>query len=104
MKEKQRDGERGTTGSCDSLKSPDPVHGVRFKMAPRRHRERSRHRHVLASAMDGRLELLQFLSFFFKDLLYLYKYIVAVFRREHQIPLQMVVSHHVVAGSSTQHL
>jgi hypothetical protein len=34
--------------------------------------------------------------------LYLYAYIVAVFRhtrRGHQIPLQMVVSHHVVAGN-----
>jgi hypothetical protein len=34
-------------------------------------------------------------------LLYKYEYIVAVFRhtrRGHQIPLQMVVSHHVVAG------
>jgi len=33
---------------------------------------------------------------------YLYDYTVAVFRhtrRGHQIPLQMVVSHHVVAGN-----
>jgi hypothetical protein len=48
-------------------------------------------------------------SFFFLKKSYLfiiiYKYIVAVFRhikRRHQIPLQMVVSHHVVAGISTQ--
>jgi hypothetical protein len=27
------------------------------------------------------------------------EYTVAVFRRGHQIPLQMVVSHHVVAGN-----
>ena len=36
-----------------------------------------------------------------------YEYIVAVFRntrRGHQTPLQMVVSHHVVAGISTQDL
>jgi hypothetical protein len=35
-------------------------------------------------------------------LFYVYEYIVAVFRhtrREHGIPLQMVVSHHVVAGN-----
>jgi hypothetical protein len=40
-----------------------------------------------------------FLFLFFK--IYLYEYIVAVFRhtrRGHQIPLQVVVSHHVVAG------
>jgi hypothetical protein len=40
-------------------------------------------------------------SFFFKDLFIYYKYIVAVFRltrRGRQISLQMVVSHHVVAG------
>jgi hypothetical protein len=40
--------------------------------------------------------------FFFKSyLFYLYEYTVAVLRhtrRGHQIPLQMVVSHHVVAG------
>jgi hypothetical protein len=42
--------------------------------------------------------------FFFKDFIYLLiicKYTVAVFRhtrRERQISLQMVVSHHVVAG------
>jgi hypothetical protein len=39
--------------------------------------------------------------FFFKILFYVYEYIVAVFRyirRGYQIPLQMVVSHHVVAG------
>jgi hypothetical protein len=41
---------------------------------------------------------------FLKDYIYLfyvYEYTVAVFRhtrRGHQIPLQMVVSHHVVAG------
>jgi uncharacterized membrane protein YwaF len=42
-----------------------------------------------------------FFSFFFKDLFIICKYIVAVFRdtkRGHQISLQMVVSHHVVAG------
>jgi len=41
-----------------------------------------------------------FLSFFFKFILH--KYTVAVFRhtrRGHQISLQMVVSHHVVAGN-----
>jgi len=35
-------------------------------------------------------------------LFYVYEYTVAVFRhtrRGHQIPLQMVVSHHVVAGN-----
>jgi hypothetical protein len=35
-------------------------------------------------------------------LLYVYEYTAAVFRhsrRGHQIPLQMVVSHHVVAGN-----
>jgi hypothetical protein len=52
------------------------------------------------------------LSLFFRDftwnhkeyfyLFYLYEYTVAVFRhirRVHQIPLQMVVRHHVVAGN-----
>jgi len=45
-----------------------------------------------------------FLFFFFKDLFIffiIYKYTVAIFRhtrRGHQISLQMVVSHHVVAG------
>jgi hypothetical protein len=37
---------------------------------------------------------------------YLYEYTVTVFRhsrRGHQIPLQMAVSHHVVAGNCTQH-
>jgi hypothetical protein len=41
--------------------------------------------------------------FFLKALFYLCEYAVAVFRhtrREHWIPLQMVVSHHVVAGQS----
>ena len=39
--------------------------------------------------------------------LFLFKYTVAVFRhtrRGHQIPLHMVVSHHVVAGNCTQDL
>jgi hypothetical protein len=39
--------------------------------------------------------------FFKKNLFYLYEYTVAVFRhtrRGHQIPLQMVVSHHAVVG------
>jgi hypothetical protein len=38
---------------------------------------------------------------------YLYDYMVAVFRltkRGHWIPIQMVVSHHVVAENSTQDL
>jgi hypothetical protein len=49
--------------------------------------------------------LVQFLSFFLKYLfMYLFnicEYIVTLFKhtgRGHQIPLQMVVSHHVVAG------
>ena len=44
-------------------------------------------------------------NIFFKDFIYLFyicnEYIVTVFRhsrREHRISLQMVVSHHVVAG------
>ena len=40
--------------------------------------------------------------FFYFYLFYLYEYTVAVFRhnrRGHQILLQMVVSHHVVAGN-----
>jgi len=40
-------------------------------------------------------------TLFFKDLFYICEYTVAVFRHTrtgHQIPLQMVVSHHVVAG------
>jgi hypothetical protein len=39
---------------------------------------------------------------FLKELFYAYKYTVAVFRhtrRGHQIPLQMIVNHHVVAGT-----
>jgi hypothetical protein len=39
---------------------------------------------------------------FKKDLFYICEYTVAVFRhtrRGHQIPLQMVVSHHVVPGN-----
>jgi hypothetical protein len=51
-------------------------------------------------------------AFFFKIYLfiyfiYIYEYIVAIFRhtrRGHQISLQMVVSHHVVAGNWTQDL
>jgi hypothetical protein len=42
------------------------------------------------------------LSFLKIYLFYVYEYIVAVFRhtkRGHQIPLQMVVSHHGVAGN-----
>jgi hypothetical protein len=36
---------------------------------------------------------------FFKDLfIIISKYTVAVFRRGHQITLQVVVSHHMVAG------
>ena len=53
------------------------------------------------------IALFTFFLFFFKDLFYVYKYTVAVFRhtrRGHQIPLQMVVSHHVVAGNWTQDL
>ena len=47
------------------------------------------------------------LSTLFFYLFYLYEYTVMVFRhtrRGHQIPLQMVVSHHVVAGIWTQDL
>jgi hypothetical protein len=39
--------------------------------------------------------------FFLRFIYFMYEYTVAVFRhtrRGHQIPLQMVVSHHVVAG------
>ena len=50
--------------------------------------------------------LFVFVFFFFLDLFiylfYAYEYIIAIFRyirKEHQIPLQMVVSHHVVAGN-----
>jgi hypothetical protein len=45
---------------------------------------------------------LSFLSLRFIYLFYVYEYTVAVFRhtrRGHRIPLQMVVSHHVVAGN-----
>jgi hypothetical protein len=49
-----------------------------------------------------------FFSFLFKIyLLYVCEYTVAVFRhtrRGRQIPLQMAVSHHVVAGNQTQDL
>jgi hypothetical protein len=51
---------------------------------------------------------ISWISFFLKIyLFYLYEYTVAVFRhtrRGHPIPLQMVVSHHVVAGIWTQDL
>jgi hypothetical protein len=59
------------------------------------------HGNPLTSAFSV-LELLDNLDFFFKDLFYLYEYTVALFRhtrRGHQIPLQVVVSHHVVAGN-----
>jgi hypothetical protein len=52
-------------------------------------------------------ELKEAKKFFLKGLFYVYKYTVAVFRhtrRGRQIPLQMVVSHHVVAGNCTQDL
>ena len=46
--------------------------------------------------------------FFFKIyLFYVYEYIIALFRhtrRGHQIPLQMFVSHHVIAGNWIQDL
>jgi hypothetical protein len=48
-----------------------------------------------------------FFKIYFFTLFYLYKYTVAVFRqtrRGHGIPLQMVVSHHMVAGNWTQDL
>ena len=49
------------------------------------------------------LPLRYLLHFFKKDLFYVYvQYTVAFFRhtrRGHQIPLQMAVSHHVVAGN-----
>jgi hypothetical protein len=38
----------------------------------------------------------------FKDFFFMYEYTIALFRhtkRGHQIPLQMAVSHHVVAGN-----
>jgi hypothetical protein len=47
------------------------------------------------------LEEGQAVIFFSKDLFIIYKYTVAVFKRTtrgNQISLQMVVSHHVVAG------
>jgi hypothetical protein len=53
------------------------------------------------------IRILKFFFFNFIYLLYVYEYTVAVFRhtrRGHQIPLQMVVSHHVVAGNWTQDL
>ena len=55
------------------------------------------------------LMLVSFCFVFFKDLLLIIicKYTLAVFRhtrRGRQIPLQMVVSHHVVAGIGTQDL
>jgi hypothetical protein len=58
-------------------------------------------------AQQGSHDFLSFFvlfGFFFLKiyLFHLYEYTVAVFRhtrRGHQIPLQMVVSHHVVAGN-----
>jgi hypothetical protein len=47
------------------------------------------------------VNLFYFFLIFFKDLFIICKYTVVVFRhsrRGHQILLQMVVSHHVVAG------
>jgi hypothetical protein len=48
------------------------------------------------------LLLLLFFLFSFIYLFYEYEHIIALFRlirRGHQIPLQMIVSHHVVAGN-----
>jgi hypothetical protein len=51
------------------------------------------------------LNVCGFYIFFNNYLFYVYKYIVAVFRRRRLITLlQMVVSHHVVAGNWTQDL
>jgi hypothetical protein len=53
-----------------------------------------------ACATTTRLIVFCFLVFF-KGLFIIYEYTLAVFRhtrRGHQIPLQMVVNHHVVAG------
>jgi hypothetical protein len=65
-----------------------------------------------AEQWTGRAAVVAYLikqSCFFKGLFiylfYVYDYTVAVFRhtrRGHQIPLHMVVSHHVVTGNSTQ--
>jgi hypothetical protein len=58
----------------------------------------------------GYCEWYCFPNFFFLmliNLFHVYEYTVAVFRhtrRRHWIPLQMVVSHHVVAGNWTQDL
>jgi hypothetical protein len=51
----------------------------------------------LKSGVEG--DFFWFKGFFFLSYVYVYEYIVAVFRhtrRGHQIPLQMVVSQHVV--------
>jgi hypothetical protein len=47
-------------------------------------------------------EMERSLPIFFKIYLFIYEYTIALFRhtrRGHQIPLQMVVSHHVVTGN-----
>jgi hypothetical protein len=60
-------------------------------------------RHISEQASQGhRTWIKDRKQIFKKDLFYLYEYTVAVSRhtrRGHQIPLQMVVSHHVVAGN-----
>ena len=56
---------------------------------------------VLYGGVIWYLSALDPVFFFFKDLFIICKYSLAVFRhtrRGHQISLQMVVSHHVVAG------
>ena len=68
--------------------------------------------HILGNHSTTNLyqPLLPFFFLFVKNFLinfYLYEYTVAVFRhprRAHRIPLQMVVSHRVVAGDWTQDL
>jgi hypothetical protein len=62
----------------------------------------------LKSSPLRKLSLIKIKTFFLKIYLFIIcKYAVAVFRhlrRGHRIPLQMVVSHHVVAGIWTQNL
>jgi hypothetical protein len=60
------------------------------------------HTHTGTAALYVGLWSCLFLFLFLKDLFYVYEHTVDVFRyarRGHQIPLQIVVSHHVVAGN-----
>jgi hypothetical protein len=96
--------------NCMAWNLPPPLKSLRREPPPQGDLNSPQISHAVVYSINSltQKEILLLCLFIFKNyLLYIYEYTVAVFRhtrRRHQIPLQRVASHHIVAGNQTQDL